>query len=459
MSGQRKAGASKPKRCQECSRAKAKCNRSFPCSRCFMHCTACVPTDRPMSVPYLNLALSSFDAPTAQDLLVGTFSSLYTADCMDQGALLAWMRSLQRLGVPGGDISGGFASTVSQACGFTPEQLGCVVEAAPGPMGQVPWGGTPHARSEGLAGCESFRKLDDGLSALVVVSYDSEGVCVGLNSLAVRHLFTAREVHEAILAHGVMFEHVLASLVYQEDWPDFYECVVRMCERPYVPHLRFLKMVCCDGSISLFIARFRRLSFPELPPGAFSYSIRLERAPPSRHVTRRPGYGRYITESFRQGHVHARFKGPNPPPAWRLPGITCLPIGPVPEEAVGGLEANAGSFARLPTAACVSAAASSKVKMPPFEEAGGVFRGGGHPVAHGGVVGGRALGGQAAAGAGPEAAEGVDVWAGRLTPVLIEGNTHPLFGEVTAADGPAALTQEEPIGAVDLDALLPMTWH
>jgi hypothetical protein len=56
-----------------------------------MLCSACVPTDRPMCVPYLNLALSSFDAPTAQDLLLGTFSSLYTADCMDHGALLAWM--------------------------------------------------------------------------------------------------------------------------------------------------------------------------------------------------------------------------------------------------------------------------------------------------------------------------------------------------------------------------------
>jgi hypothetical protein len=35
----------------------------------------------------------------------------------------------------------------------------------------------------------------------------------------------------------------------------------------------------------------------------------------------------------------------------------------------------------------------------------------------------------------------------------MEGNTHPLFGELAAADGPAELTQEEPIGAVDLDAL------
>jgi hypothetical protein len=66
------------------------------------------------------------------------------------------------------------------------------------------------------------------------------------------------------------------------------------------PRVMALMQVCgCDGAISLFVARFRREELPEMPE-AFNYSIRLERAPQSRHLTTRPGYGRFITESFRQ---------------------------------------------------------------------------------------------------------------------------------------------------------------
>jgi hypothetical protein len=45
------------------------------------------------------------------------------------------------------------------------------------------------------------------------VSHGDAGVCVGLSSLAIRELFSAREIHEAMHAHCVMFEYALARCV------------------------------------------------------------------------------------------------------------------------------------------------------------------------------------------------------------------------------------------------------
>lgn len=338
-------------RCVACSMSKVKCSRSFPCERCFANCQPCVPPPDARGLPYVDLALSMLDMRSVSEPLIEVILRLAPESRHERETARQILRGWRVMSLKSQrDVTHGAFDVAARAFAFSPVELEEQEEllwdrpthALKGPSPSL------QALTERLATCESFKGLDDGASMLMVTHVEEAGIAVATNGVAGRFFLSSTEANGYLRTHCLLPTYMIASMISPEDRRVWYQTQLLGMLDPPQRSTTFVKFCERNGDIELYILSYRRTRFPELPDGVTGV-ISLERAPLSKHMTRRPGHRHNVVEAFRQDRSRMSQgsqglpDGSNP-----LPGLVCLPLPIIPAAKAKDLLQNAKDVPSLP---------------------------------------------------------------------------------------------------------------